>query len=41
MKNVESARNKDGTITLISKRVNIKLDKDTAYVLAGNPLPPN
>ena len=41
MKNVESTRNKDGTITLISNRVNIKLDKDTAYVLAGNPLLPN
>jgi hypothetical protein len=41
MKGVESARNNDGTITLVSKSVNIKLDKDTAYVLAGNPLPAN
>ncbi len=41
MKDVESTRNNDGTITLVSNRVNIKLDKDTAYVLAGNPLPPN
>jgi hypothetical protein len=39
MKNVESERNNDGAITLISKRGNIKLDKDTAYVLAGNPPP--
>jgi hypothetical protein len=41
MKNVESERHNDGAITLISKRGNIKLDKDTAYVLAGNPLPAN
>jgi hypothetical protein len=41
MKNVESARNDDGAITLISKRGNIKLDKETAYVLAGNPLSAN
>jgi hypothetical protein len=41
MKNVESARNNDGAITLISKRGNLKLDKETAYVLAGNPLPVN
>jgi hypothetical protein len=41
LKNVESERNNDGAITLISKRGNIKLDKDTAYVLAGNPLPAN
>ena len=41
MKNVEAARNNDGAITLISKRGNIKLDKETAYVLAGNPLPAN
>lgn len=39
MKNVESARNNDGAITLISKSGNIKLDKETPYVLAGNPLP--
>jgi hypothetical protein len=41
MKNVESERNNVGAITLVSKSVNIKLDKDTAYVLAGNPLPAN
>jgi hypothetical protein len=41
MKNVEPARNKDGGITLVSKSGNIKLDKDTAYILAGNPLPAN
>lgn len=41
MKNVESARDNDGAITLISKSVNIKLDKDIPYVLAGNPLPAN
>jgi hypothetical protein len=41
MKNVESARNNDGAIILISKRSNLKLDKETAYVLAGNPLPAN
>ncbi|MBZ5614457.1 MAG: hypothetical protein LAO23_10640 [Acidobacteriia bacterium] len=41
MKNVESARNHDGAITLISKSGNIKLDKETAYVLAGNLLPAN
>jgi hypothetical protein len=41
MKNVESARNNDGAIALISKSGNIKLDKETAYVLAGHPLPAN
>jgi hypothetical protein len=41
IKNVESARSNDGAITLISKRGNIKLDKESAYVLAGNPLPAN
>jgi hypothetical protein len=41
IKNVESEHNHDGTITLISKRGNIKLDKETAYVLTGNPLPAN
>jgi hypothetical protein len=41
MKNVELVRNDDGAITLISKRGNIKLDKETAYVLAENPLPAN
>jgi hypothetical protein len=33
MKNVESLRNSDGTLTLISKRSNIKIDKQTTYVL--------
>lgn len=41
MKNVESERNNVGAITLVSKSVDIKLDKDTAYVLAGDPLPAN
>jgi hypothetical protein len=41
MKNVESVRNHDGAITLISKSGNVKLDKETAYVLAGNLLPEN
>ena len=41
MKNVESERNNVGAITLVSKSVNIKLDKETAYVLAGSPLPAN
>jgi len=41
MKNVELVRNDDGAITLISKRGNIKLDKETVYVLAENPLPAN
>jgi hypothetical protein len=35
MKNVESTRNDDGTVTLTSKRSNIKLDKTTTYVLAA------
>jgi hypothetical protein len=34
MKNVESLRNSDGTVILISKRSNIKIDKRTTYVLA-------
>lgn len=35
MKDVETANANDGTITLVSKRTNIKLDKLTTYVLAG------
>jgi hypothetical protein len=34
MKNIESTRNSDGAVTLTSKRFNIKLDKQTTYVLA-------
>jgi len=34
MKNIESTRNGDGAVTLTSKRFNIKLDKQTTYVLA-------
>ncbi len=38
MKNVESASNGDGAVTLTSKRSNIKLDKTTTYVFAaGGP----
>jgi hypothetical protein len=38
MKNVESMRNPDGAVTLTSKRLNIKLDKQTTYVLAAGDL---
>jgi hypothetical protein len=38
MENVESTVNNGGAISLTSKRVNLKLDKGTTYVLAGNPL---
>jgi hypothetical protein len=38
MKNVESMRNSDGAVTLTSKRFNIKLDKQTTYVLAAGDL---
>jgi hypothetical protein len=41
MKDVESTRNNNGAITLTSKRFNIKLDKATTYVLAGDQLPAN
>ena len=41
MKDVESTRNSNGAITLTSKRFNIKLDKATTYVLAGDQLPAN
>jgi hypothetical protein len=40
MKNVESARNSDGAVALTSKRSNIKLDKQTTYVLAAGDLLP-
>jgi len=40
MKNVESTRNSDGAVTLTSKRFNIKLDKQTTYVLAAGDLLP-
>ncbi len=38
MKNIESTRNSDGAVTLTSKRFNIKLDKQTTYVLAAGGL---
>jgi hypothetical protein len=41
MKDVESTRNSNGAITLTSKRFNIKLDKATTHVLAGDQLPAN
>lgn len=40
MKDVESMRSSDGAITLTSKRFNIKLDKQTTYVLAATDLLP-
>ena len=40
MKNVESTRNNEGAVTLTSKRFNIKLDKQTTYVLAPSDLAP-
>jgi hypothetical protein len=40
MKNVESARNKDGSVELVSDKSNIKLDKLTTYVLAVDELMP-
>ena len=40
MKDVESARNRDGAVMLTSKQSNIKLDKAETYVFAsGNLLP--
>lgn len=38
MKDVETLSSSDGTITLVSKRTNIKLDKLTSYVLASSDL---
>lgn len=40
MKNVESSRNSDGVVGLISKQSNIKLDKTTTYVFASSDLLP-
>jgi hypothetical protein len=40
MKNVESTRNSEGAVILSSKRFNIKLDKQTTYVLAAGDLLP-
>lgn len=40
MKGVEYANGSDGTLALISKRTNIKLDKLTTYVLAPGDLLP-
>ena len=39
MKDVESAADNDGTLAIVSKRSNIKLDKLTTYVLAAGDLP--
>jgi len=36
MKNIESTRDSDGSVTLSSKRSNIKLDRQTTYVLAAD-----
>ncbi|MBZ5656852.1 MAG: hypothetical protein LAO56_16435 [Acidobacteriia bacterium] len=41
MKNVESARNSDGSVVITCKRSNIKLDKSTTYVLAAGELVPS
>jgi hypothetical protein len=38
MKNVETDRNADGTVTLVSSHSNIKLDRATTYVLANSTL---
>jgi hypothetical protein len=38
MKNVESTRNNEGAVILISKRSSIKLDKTTTYVLNAGDL---
>jgi hypothetical protein len=38
MKDVETLSSNDGTISLVSKRTNIKLDKLTTYVLASSDL---
>jgi hypothetical protein len=41
MKNVESARNSDGSVVITCTRSNIKLDKATSYVLAAGELVPS
>lgn len=40
MKNVESGRGSDGAVTLTCRHSNLKLDKLTTYVLAGDLQPP-
>jgi len=40
MKDIESARSVDGALDIVSSRTNIKLDKLTTYVLAGDNLLP-
>lgn len=40
MKNVDTSTNNDGTLALVSKRGNIKLDKLTTYVFASGDLLP-
>jgi hypothetical protein len=40
LKDVESAKNSDGVIAIVSKSTNIKLDKLTTYVLATGDLLP-
>jgi hypothetical protein len=40
MKDVDSIRNSDGTVTLTSSRSNLKIDKLTTYVLAKDDLLP-
>jgi hypothetical protein len=40
MKDIESARSADGALDIVSKRTNIKLDRLTTYVLAGDNLLP-
>jgi hypothetical protein len=39
MRDIESERNREGTVSLTSTRVNIKIDKLTTYVLATGDLP--
>jgi hypothetical protein len=39
MKNVEADRNSDGTVALVSKNGNIKLDRLTTYILAADVTP--
>jgi hypothetical protein len=38
MKNVESTRNDEGAVILVSKRSSVKLDKTTTYVLSAGDL---
>lgn len=39
MKNIEAEQSSDGTITIVSKKSNIKLDKVTMYVLSTGDIP--